>query len=125
MYTEGSPNVLAFSPCGRYVAAGCEDRTARVWETTTGMEVTRIHHEGPVSVVAFSQDGRHLATASSDCTAKINPLRPEDLVAEAYARLTRNLTLEEWSRYLGDEPYGKTCPHLPESREPHLEFRPR
>jgi hypothetical protein len=42
---------------------------------------------------------------------------PEDLIAEACARLTRNLTQEEWERYLGDEPYRKTCPDLPGPEE--------
>jgi hypothetical protein len=37
----------------------------------------------------------------------------KDLIDEACARLTRNLTPEEWRQYLGDEPYRKTCPNLP------------
>ncbi|MEL7357273.1 MAG: hypothetical protein AAFN40_11985 [Cyanobacteria bacterium J06560_6] len=33
---------------------------------------------------------------------------------QACDHLTRNLTLREWRRYLGDsEPYRKTCPNLP------------
>jgi len=32
----------------------------------------------------------------------------------ACARLTRNLTKEEWKQYLPDEPCRKTCPDLPE-----------
>ncbi|MGF1537411.1 MAG: hypothetical protein ACFB4J_13150 [Elainellaceae cyanobacterium] len=40
-------------------------------------------------------------------------LDPNDLIAEACRRLTRNLTLQEWRQYLGDEPYQATCPSLP------------
>ena len=29
----------------------------------------------------------------------------------------RNLTKEEWQKYLGDVPYRKTCPDLPEPEE--------
>jgi hypothetical protein len=36
--------------------------------------------------------------------------RAEDLIAEACARLDRNLTDAEWRQYLSDEPYRKTCP---------------
>jgi hypothetical protein len=38
------------------------------------------------------------------------------MVAEACSRLTRNLTKGEWRLYLGDEPYQKTCKHLPEEK---------
>jgi hypothetical protein len=38
--------------------------------------------------------------------------RPEDLITEACARLTRNLARAEWEQYLGDEPYRATCPNL-------------
>jgi len=43
--------------------------------------------------------------------------RPEDLIAEACARLTCNLTREEWRQYIGDEPYRPTCPELPVPQE--------
>jgi hypothetical protein len=36
------------------------------------------------------------------------------LIDEACSRLSRNLTRWEWRLYLGDEPYRKTCPNLPE-----------
>ena len=60
--------------------------------------------------VAFSPDGSHLATESG--REQIWPLLPLDLVGHACARLRRNLTTEEWSRYLGDEIYRKTCPEI-------------
>jgi hypothetical protein len=41
--------------------------------------------------------------------------RTEALIAEACARLPRNLTVEEWQRFLGDEPFRTTCPSLHES----------
>ncbi len=70
-------------------------------------------HESAVHSVAFSPDGKYLATASRDETARVWLLWPEDLIDEAGSRLTRNLTYQEWRRYLPDEPYRKTCPNLP------------
>jgi hypothetical protein len=35
------------------------------------------------------------------------------MIAAACARLTRNLSEEEWRRYVGDEPRRKTCENAP------------
>jgi WD40 repeat protein len=82
--------------------------TARVWEIITGREVSRLTHEGAVWAAAFSPHGRYLVTVSTDHTARVWLWLPEDLIAEACARLTRDLTLEEWRQYMGDEVYRKT-----------------
>lgn len=53
-------------------------------------------------------------TAGDDNEARLWALWGEDLIADACARLTRNLTDKEWRQYMGeDEPYRKTCLKLP------------
>jgi WD40 repeat protein/DNA-binding SARP family transcriptional activator len=44
---------------------------ARVWDSATGEELSRMRHEYDAPKVAFSPDGRHLVTVSYDDTAKI------------------------------------------------------
>jgi hypothetical protein len=102
---------VAFSPDGRWLATGSDG--ARVWEAATGQEVIWMAREKQVGSVAFSPDGRWLATGSNDRTARVWLLWPEDLIAEACSRLTRNLTYEEWQYHIGNEPYRPTCPDLP------------
>jgi WD40 repeat protein len=44
---------------------------ARVWDSATGEELSRMRHEYDVPKVAFTPDGRHVLTVSWDDTAKI------------------------------------------------------
>jgi len=104
---------VAFSLDGRWVVSGSGDNTARVWEAATGAELARMTHEDWVTSVAFSPDGWWVVSGSHDGTARVWWWQPEDMIRLACERLTRNLTREEWTQYLGDEPYRATCPNLP------------
>ena len=109
---EGSVSAITFSPDSQYLATASADRTARVWVSATGNPLAYLQHEDSVTAIAFSPDGKYLATASGDGTARLWIWQSGDLVAEACARLTRNLTEAEWQQYFGDEQYRKTCPLL-------------
>lgn len=105
---------VAFSPDGQFVVSGSWDHTLRVWEAKTGRELGRMFHNDGVRSVTFSPDGCFIASGSQDGTIRVWLWRPEDLIAEACRRLPRNLTREEWARYVGPGvPYRPTCPNLP------------
>lgn len=58
----GPVRAVAFSPDGKWLGTGSGDRTARLWETTTGREVARLDHPEEVTHLAYSPDGHFLAT---------------------------------------------------------------
>jgi WD40 repeat protein len=57
---------LAFSRDGRYLATGCDDRKARLWDVKSAELVAELPHRGTVWSLAFSPDGSLLATASDN-----------------------------------------------------------
>lgn len=61
-----------FSGDGRFVATAAWDRTARIWDASTGKTLADLKGHGDrLDSVAFSPDGSRVATASWDGTARI------------------------------------------------------
>lgn len=63
---------VAYSPDGLLIVTAGDDKTARIWDATTGQELRRIAgHAGIVWSAAWSPDGQQIITASEDETARI------------------------------------------------------
>jgi WD40 repeat protein len=63
---------VAYSPDGKTLVSGSEDRTIRVWDVRSGQERSTLRgHTDGVTSVAFSPDGKTLASASKDRTVKL------------------------------------------------------
>jgi WD40 repeat protein len=63
---------VAFSPDGTRIACSSINKTAHVWDATTGAELTVLKgHEGPLNRLAFSPDGSRIVTTSHDKTARL------------------------------------------------------
>lgn len=63
----GEVRAVAFSPDGKWLAAGNRYHTVRVWEVESKKEIATLPgHLSDVWSVAFSPDGKTLATADTD-----------------------------------------------------------
>jgi WD40 repeat protein len=109
-------NSLCFSSDGSLLLTASSDKTVRVWDVKTGGEIARIGRNQAVLWAAFGPDDRWIVLRYWDTFAEILYWKAADLIEIAGQRLTSNLSLSGWRRYLEDEPYNPTFPHLPAGR---------
>ncbi len=63
---------VAFSPDGRWLAAGCDDGTIPIWDMAAGRLTRTLRgHTAAVRDIAFAPDAPRLASASNDQTVKL------------------------------------------------------
>ena len=84
-----------------------------VWDATTGARLAQLPDVGYLHSAAFSPDGRYLLTGYDERAAALWLWRSSDLRDQACARLTRNLSHDEWNRWFPKQPYRQICPNLP------------
>jgi WD40 repeat protein len=84
----------SFSPDGRRIVTGSNDKTARVWDAESGKPMGEpVRHQREVYLASFSPDGRRIVTGSYDETARVwdaesgkpvgEPMRHENTVTAA------------------------------------------
>jgi WD40 repeat protein/tRNA A-37 threonylcarbamoyl transferase component Bud32 len=67
---------LAFSADEQRLASASADKTVKIWDATTGVQLFHLPgHTGVIHDIAFRSDGQRLASASADKTLKIWDLK--------------------------------------------------
>ncbi|KAI5804066.1 WD40-repeat-containing domain protein [Peziza echinospora] len=63
---------VCFSPDGRYLATGAEDKLIRVWDIASRtIKHTFVGHEQDIYSLDFARDGKHIASGSGDRTVRV------------------------------------------------------
>jgi WD40 repeat protein len=111
-------NSLAFSPDNKLLLTGSADKTARLWDLSTG-QLLRIlsGHTAAVTSVAFTPDGKRIITGSLDKTIRTWIADYNDLLAYACSRVGSDLSPEERILY-GITDQEPTCPQFGVQSQP-------
>src|SRR5215813_4705238 len=115
---------VAFSPDGQLLASGGDDGVVILWDVTSRQPIAQFRHGAtvlsgdgtartPRSVnrLSFSPDGRTLAADGPENEIILWDIDISSWKRQACRIVSRNLTAEEWERYIGDRiSYSETCP---------------
>lgn len=68
----GPVNDACYSPDGRRILSGSDDKTLKMWDAATGKEIrTLAGHAGAVKSVCFSPDGKQILSGGADKVLKV------------------------------------------------------
>jgi WD40 repeat protein len=111
---HGSPiRSLAVLADGR-IASGSEDGRIKLWPRVGVGEPVVLKHGGPVWSLAVLADGRLASGGGDNGKIRLWLVDEQKLIAALCARAGRNLTKDEWARYIGaDTPWQPSCRDLP------------
>ncbi|KIK56537.1 hypothetical protein GYMLUDRAFT_174248 [Collybiopsis luxurians FD-317 M1] len=80
----GEVSSVAYSPNGQYVVSGSWDRTVRIWDSQTGLQVSEPlkGHSDAIDTVAYSPNGQYVVSGSRDKTVRIWDAQTGFLIGE-------------------------------------------
>jgi WD40 repeat protein len=104
---------IAFDPTGqRFATTGAQDGTVKLWFTSTlqqeGAALTT--DQGATATAAFEPNTRNLLAIDDHGNAFTWPTSPVAWEQRACAIAGRNLTRQEWARFIPGQPYSLVCP---------------
>lgn len=108
---------IEFSPNGNLMASAGADKRLLMWVLGNpgDLPITMQNNSGFVWDIAFTRDSDFLIAACSESEIRVWPTNPAILAEKICPALKRNMTVDEWEKYVGlrsDIPYEPTCVEL-------------
>ncbi len=96
---------IAISKTGKFIATASLDGTVRVWQTDNLEEdpIVLNDHSSWVLSTMFSNDEKHIYVGTKNETIRFYPINMKDMSDRLCNKLDRNMTDEEWEKFVGGD----------------------
>ena len=106
-------NDVEFSPDGKLLASAGSDKRLLLWilESPESLPIVMDNNNGFIWDISFTPESNYLIATCSESEIRIWPTDPALLADQICPKLKRNMTQEEWKKYVGDPEikYENTC----------------
>lgn len=107
-------NDIEFSPDGKLLASAGSDKRLLLWllDNPGALPLTMDNNNGFIWDIAFTPGSQYLIAACSESEIRVWPTDPELLAEQICPKLKRNMTQDEWKKYVGEGEnikYEPTC----------------
>lgn len=106
---------VEFSPDGKLLASAGSDKRLQMWvlENPEDLPIVMDNNNGFIWDIAFAKGSDYLIAACHESEIRVWPTSPELLANQVCPKLQRNMTQDEWNKYIGAKvPYETTCANL-------------
>jgi WD40 repeat protein/ABC-type oligopeptide transport system ATPase subunit len=106
---------VEFSPDGKLLASASSDQRVQMWvlDFPEDLPIVMDNNNGFIWDITFAKGSDYLIAACHESEIRVWPTDPDFLAQQVCPKLTRNMTEDEWNRYVGkDIDYEGTCKNI-------------